>query len=55
VAAFQLHQATEHYYKCAILVVTAYWPKDHNIKHLGKMCAGIDAAFRDIFPEEPRA
>jgi predicted nucleotidyltransferase/HEPN domain-containing protein len=54
-AAFLLHQATEHYYKCAILVVTAYWPKDHNIKHLGKMCAGFDPAFRDIFPEEPRA
>jgi predicted nucleotidyltransferase/HEPN domain-containing protein len=55
VAAFQLHQATEHYYKCAILVVTAYWPKEHNIKYLGKICAGIDPAFRDIFPEKPRA
>jgi uncharacterized protein len=46
---------TEHYYKCAILVVTAYWPREHNIKYLGKMCAGLDPAFRDIFPVEPRA
>jgi Ser/Thr protein kinase RdoA (MazF antagonist) len=35
--------------------VTAYWPKEHNIKHLGKMCAGLDPAFRDIFPVKPRA
>jgi uncharacterized protein len=54
-AAFELHQAVEHYYKCAILVVTAYWPKEHNIKYLGKVCAGIDPAFRDIFPVKPRA
>jgi uncharacterized protein len=53
-AAFELHQATEHYYKCAILVVTAYWPREHNIKYLGKMCAGIDPAFRDVFPVKPR-
>jgi HEPN domain-containing protein len=54
-AAFLLHQATEHYYKCAILVVTAYWPKDHNIKYLGKVCAGMDEAFRGIFPVSPAA
>jgi predicted nucleotidyltransferase/HEPN domain-containing protein len=54
-AAFQLHQATEHYYKCAILVVTAYWPREHNIKYLGKLCAGIDSSYRDIFPQRPRA
>jgi predicted nucleotidyltransferase/HEPN domain-containing protein len=55
VAAFQFHQATEHYYKCAIIVLTTYWPREHNIKHLGKMCAGLDPAFRDIFPRRPRA
>jgi HEPN domain-containing protein len=36
-AAFQLHQAAEHYCKCAILVVTAYWPKEHNIKYLAPL------------------
>jgi predicted nucleotidyltransferase/HEPN domain-containing protein len=54
-AAFQLYQATEHYYKCAILVITAYWPKEHNIKYLGKQCTNIDPAFCDIFPVNPRA
>jgi uncharacterized protein len=49
-AAFQLHQATENYYKCAILVITAYWPKQHNIEILGNQCAGLSPAFRDIFP-----
>ncbi len=54
VAAFQLHQAAEHYYKCAILVVTAYWPKEHNIKYLAKLGANLAPAFRDIFPVKPR-
>jgi predicted nucleotidyltransferase/HEPN domain-containing protein len=54
-AAFQLHQAAEHYYKCAILVVTAYWPKEHNIKYLARLGAGLDPAFRDIFPVKPHA
>jgi predicted nucleotidyltransferase/HEPN domain-containing protein len=53
--AFQFHQAVEHYYKCVILVVTAYWPREHNIKYLGKTCTGIDEAFRDIFPVRPAA
>jgi predicted nucleotidyltransferase/HEPN domain-containing protein len=55
VAAFQLHQAAEHYYKCTILVLTAYWPHEHNIKHLGNLCANLDPAFRDIFPVRPPA
>jgi predicted nucleotidyltransferase/HEPN domain-containing protein len=54
-AAFQLHQAAEHYFKCAILVVTAYWPKEHNIKYLARLGAGLDPALRDIFPVKPRA
>jgi predicted nucleotidyltransferase/HEPN domain-containing protein len=54
-AAFQFHQATENYYKCAILVLTAYWPREHNIKYLGKVCANLDPAFRDIFPRRPPA
>jgi predicted nucleotidyltransferase len=45
VAAFQLHQAAEHYYKCALLVVTAYWPKEHNIKYLAKLGARRSAAW----------
>jgi predicted nucleotidyltransferase/HEPN domain-containing protein len=55
VAAFELHQATAHYYKCAILVVTAYWPKEHNIKYLGKVAANMDPALRDVFPVKAQA
>lgn len=54
VAAFQLHQATDNYYKCAILVLTTYWPREHNIKYLGKQCASLDPSFHDIFPIKPR-
>ena len=54
-AAFLLHQVTENYYKCAIIVLTTYWPMEHNIKFLGNMAAGLDPAFRDIFPRRPRA
>jgi predicted nucleotidyltransferase/HEPN domain-containing protein len=54
-AAFLLHQATEHYFKCAILVVTAYWPREHNIKYLARLGANLDPALRDIFPVRPPA
>jgi HEPN domain-containing protein len=54
-AAFRLHQAAENYFKCAILVVTAYWPKEHNIKYLAKLSANLDPALRDIFPVRPPA
>ena len=51
-AAFLLHQATEAYYKCALLVVTSYRPKQHNIETLGKQCVNLNPAFRDIFPRQ---
>jgi uncharacterized protein len=54
-AAFMFHQAAEHYVKCAILVVTAYWPREHNIKYLAKLGANLDPALRDIFPVRPPA
>ena len=55
-SAFQLHQATEGYYKCALLVLTAYRPRQHNIQSLGKQCASLHQAFRDVFPRDnPRA
>ena len=37
------------------VVGTAYWPMEHNIKHLGNMAAGLDPAFCDLFPRRPRA
>lgn len=50
--AFMLHQATENYYKCALLVLTAYRPRQHNIQTLGKQCASLHPAFRDVFPRD---
>ncbi|SHO56338.1 HEPN domain-containing protein [Vibrio quintilis] len=51
-AAFELHQATEHLYACALLTCTNYLPKSHNIEKLGKLCAQIDPQFQTIFPLE---
>lgn len=49
-AAFDLHQATESYYKTVLLVFTAYLPKSHKLEALGKKCGDLHPAFRGIFP-----
>ncbi|WP_370738789.1 HEPN domain-containing protein [Vibrio quintilis] len=49
-AAFELHQATEHLYACALLTCTNYLAKSHNIEKLSKLCAQIDPEFKTIFP-----
>jgi predicted nucleotidyltransferase/HEPN domain-containing protein len=54
-AAFQLHQATENYYKTVTLVFTAYRPKDHNIENLDNKCGKLHEAMRGIFPRGPTA
>ncbi len=51
-AAFHLHQATEGYYKCTLLVLTTYRPKLHNIETLGQRCLNLDPAFRYVFPRD---
>lgn len=51
-AAFELHQATERFLACTLLVHTNYLPKTHNILHLRSLCAQIDPSFSEIFPEE---
>ena len=37
VAAFELHQATERFYACTLLVLSNYRPKTHNIERLRNM------------------
>ena len=49
-AAFLLHQATERFYHCALLVLTAYKPKVHNIEDLGKRAGDLHPALRNVFP-----
>ena len=54
-AAFELHQATELYYKGMALVFTAYRPKEHNLAILGKRCGALHPDLREVFPVEPTA
>ena len=49
-AAFQLHQATERFFFCALLVLTGYKPKTHNIEKLNKLCSAQNNKFLRIFP-----
>lgn len=53
IAAFQLHQAAERYYTAALLVLTEYKPKGHNLDHLGKRAAALAPSLRDVFPRRP--
>lgn len=50
-AAFYLHQATERYYTAALLVLTEYKPKSHNLDELGKRAAAFAPSLRDVFPK----
>lgn len=53
-AAFSLHQATEHLYHCILLVVTLYSGKAHNLAFLRKKAEAIDARLADAWPRETK-
>ncbi|ASA57743.1 HEPN domain-containing protein [Vibrio gazogenes] len=53
-AAFLLHQSTERFFACTLLVLTNYLPKTHNIEKLKKYCAEQARAFADIFPMDDK-
>lgn len=53
-AAFSLHQATEHLYHCVLLVLTLYSPKSHNLVFLRRRCEPMDARLREAFPSETK-
>ena len=53
-AAFLLHQATEHAYQCALLVLTNYGPPTHNIKFLRSLAEDLDETMRDVWPRETK-
>lgn len=50
-SAFYLHQATEHFYNCALLVLTNYKPKTHDLIELNKLCSAQSNDFLKIFPQ----
>ncbi|WP_374346551.1 HEPN domain-containing protein [Phenylobacterium sp.] len=53
-AAFNLHQAAEHLYNCALLVLTLYTPKSHNLVRLRKLVEPLDPRLAEIWPTETK-
>jgi predicted nucleotidyltransferase/HEPN domain-containing protein len=53
-AAFQLHQATERYYHCVLLVCTFYTPHVHNLGFLRTQAERIDMRLVEVWPRETK-
>ncbi len=53
-AAFELHQAAEHLYNCALLTLTLYTPKSHNLVRLRHLVEPLDSAFASIWPTDTK-
>lgn len=53
-AAFNMHQAVEHFYHCTLLVLALYTPKLHDIKKLGEYCEPFDPRFKEIWPHDTK-
>ncbi|WP_257546985.1 HEPN domain-containing protein [Sphingopyxis sp. DBS4] len=54
-AAFQLHQATERYYNCALLVCSFYSPHVHNLAFLRTNAERIDDRLVDVWPRDSKS
>jgi predicted nucleotidyltransferase/HEPN domain-containing protein len=54
-AAFLLHQATERFYHCLILVRTLYSPKTHSLNRLRKLAEELDPRLVDVWPIETKS
>jgi len=54
-AAFLLHQAVETAYHCALLTLTLYTPKLHNIKTLRSWSESLDPRLIEAWPRKTRA
>jgi len=52
--AFQFHQAVESAYHCALLTLTLYTPKLHDIERLRDMAEGIDQRLVQAWPRKHR-
>ncbi|QPB22391.1 HEPN domain-containing protein [Rhizobium sp. 007] len=53
-ASFMMHQATEHFYQCVLLVSTLYGPKSHRIKVLRSQAESTDARLVAAWPRDTR-
>lgn len=54
-AAFDLHQTTERFYHCALLVCNFYTPHVHNLAFLRTQAERIDDRLHDAWPRETKA
>lgn len=54
-AAFELHQATERFYHCAMLVYSFYTPHVHNLAFLRTQAERIDPRLIDAWPREAKS
>lgn len=54
VAAFDLHQAAEHFYNAVLLVATLYTPKSHNLVRLRNAAEPIDARLAAVWPTDTK-
>jgi predicted nucleotidyltransferase/HEPN domain-containing protein len=54
-AAFLLHQATESYYHCVLLVCSFYTPHVHNLGFLRTQAERIDPRLIEVWPRETKA
>ncbi|MVA81245.1 HEPN domain-containing protein [Agrobacterium vitis] len=53
-AAFNLHQATERFYHCILLVFSLYSPQLHSLRRLRPMAEALDPRLRDVWPPKDR-
>jgi len=53
-SAFELHQATERFYACLLLVLTNYKPNTHNLKQLNALAILHNERIAEVFPQDTK-
>lgn len=53
-AAFLLHQATERFYHCLILVRTLYSPRTHSLNRLRKLGEELEPRLLEVWPRDQK-
>ncbi|HEX8124679.1 MAG TPA: HEPN domain-containing protein [Allosphingosinicella sp.] len=53
-AAFLLHQATERFYHCLILVRTLYSPRTHSLNRLRKLAEELEPRLVEVWPRDSK-
>jgi HEPN domain-containing protein len=53
-AAFLLHQATERFYHCFILIRTLYSPRTHSLNRLRKLAEELEPRLVEVWPRDSK-